>query len=187
MTLYRFGRLLDDGARVAHDHGDRFYRELTTGPERLVLGPARGHVELLRALSRELAGPFFLLHVLLVPRAGQREGRYQSAQSLTHEELEAFLTSFGEYLERDGRHHLWVKSVGADDSLLVHDNHGLLYAYGELEDFERLARARGMVEEEFSLPVPHVHSYHPEFDSEERRLLAVREWLHFPLQPGDDP
>jgi hypothetical protein len=68
----------------------------------------------------------------------------------------------------------------------VFDRHNIIYAYGDLEAFERVADAHGMTRKQFSIPVPHWHAYHAEYDAIEHRLLKRWEWIYSPLRPQDE-
>ena len=161
--------------------------EPTTGPSRMVLAPAAGHVDLLLDLSRRLDEPFGVLYVLLLSRLGVAEpGRYQGPVPLDRAVMESFLEEFRDFFEGDGRHHVWVTSLN-DQSTLVYDNHNVIYAYGPLDRYEQVVRAHGLSRAPVRFPVPHMHSYLPEFDQEEARVLRHWEWTQFPLQPDDDP
>src|SRR5262245_36592712 len=111
MPDLKFARLEDD-QWVAHDYGNRYFLQPCGQATRLVVGPSSGHVELVLELSRQLAGqPWAVLYVLLVPRTGDRKpGRYQSPPFESHAALTDFLSSFAEFFEGDGRHHVWVGS-----------------------------------------------------------------------------
>jgi hypothetical protein len=157
------------------------------GPQRLILAPSRGHVALMMELCRELEGPFWLLYVLLLSRREEHApGRYQSESELDHTAMDRFMRDFEEFLERDGRHHLWVHSA-TDQATLVYDNHNVIYAYGPLVRFEHAIKSRGLRRAEVLFPVPHTHSYNPEYDADEARMLSSRAWHYSPLRPGDDP
>ena len=178
---------LDGADGVPHDYGDVYFEEPCGPARRLVIGPSKGHVDLLAELSTELQGhPWFVLYVLLVPRVGNRAaGRYQSEPFATHGELTSFLSSFRGFFEGDGRHHLWVGSA-ANDGVLVYDQHNVIFAYGPLARFTQLLDARGFRREPFWFPAPHTHTYFPENDAEEERLMNEARWEYFPLQPGDE-
>jgi hypothetical protein len=178
---------LEHGEHVPHDYGNVFFEEPCGPSTRLVIGPSGGHIELLTQLAAELKGhPWAVLYVLLVPRQGNRQkGRYQSAPFDTHAELGAFLASFRRYFEGDGRHHVWVGSA-ANDGLLVYDQHNVIFAYGPLDRFRAILGSRAFGERDFWFPAPHSHSYAPENDAEEERLMTEHEWRYSPLQPGDE-
>ena len=184
--LFKLGRgpIGEDEQEFAH--GDVFLRESIGGRERVVLGAARGHVDLLLDLARGVEGPYWVLFVLVLSRQGSAEiGRYQSERMVGYEELEGFLDRFRDFLERDGRHHLWVATDGGAQQF-IYDHHQRIYAYGAVDLAESVARARGMTPGEADLCVPHSHHYHASFDEDEAALLAYWPWRRTPLQPGDD-
>ena len=76
--------------------------------------------------------PFFVLYVLVVSRKEENEtARYQSGE-VSRAEVQAFLERFEDYLENDGRHHIWIHSPESS-ATLVYDNHDVIYCYGPLE------------------------------------------------------
>jgi hypothetical protein len=170
---------------VEFHYDDIYDIEKTTGGSRLVIAPAAGHDVLLGELAEVIRGPYYLLYVLLVSRLGREEGRYQSPEPMSLADLRLFLTAYGPFLASDGRHHFWI---GAPDNsgLLVYDQHDVIYAYGALEEFERLLLGKGFTRREVRFPAPHTHHYHPENDAAEDRLFAALEWTRFPLQDQDE-
>jgi hypothetical protein len=158
--------------------------EKTLGPDRLIIAPASGHIDLIIELSRILPEPFGILYVLAVPRGGNDEGRYQSSAPASRAVMEAFLNNFRDFFENDARHHIWIASLPSNDTL-VYDNHNVIYAYGELEKFKRILLNKGLTQGDVSFPVPHVHSYNQKFDVEETRVLSYAEWRKFPLEESD--
>ena len=148
-------------AAAEFQHPDRYCRQATSGPERLVLAPATGHLDLILELAAGWSGGVWLLYVLLTPRNGQAEsGRYQSPGLLDHGALSGFCRRFAEFLECDGRHAFWVSS-GSNEGLLVYDQHQIIYAYGDLDRFEQVAKDRGLSEGEVRVPAPHTPSLPP--------------------------
>jgi hypothetical protein len=160
--------------------------EQTTGPPRLIIGPAGDHVEVLLSLAEVWGKDYYLLYVLLVPRQGKRKpGRYQSPGPLSFEQVAAFCRHFGPFLQGDGRHHLWVGST-VNAGLLIYDQHEWIWAYGDLSAYIRMLQSRGFKEGAVSLPAPHSHNYNSEFDAAEDDLAGYWKWAHFPLQPDDE-
>lgn len=183
---YKFGHLNASGSEVPFEYANCWAAERTTGPSRLVIAPAGHYVELIMRLTGAMREPFGLLYVLLVPRGGGESGRYQSPAPVTSVELESFLWQYQDLFEKDARQHLWITSVD-NSSLLVYDNHDVIYAYGPLADFESLLRSNGLTQcEGVSFPVPHMHRYNAEFDQQEREVMKHWEWMRFPLQESDD-
>lgn len=167
-------------------HPDVWQREEYPDWSRLTIGVRDQEIPLILDLSSSLPGPFGVLYVLLTSRCGREPGRYQSPYPIPHEDLKLFLYTFQNYFEQDGRHDLWVTSVGGEGQL-VFDNHNVVYAYGPMDEYERRLRLRGLEPGEVRHPSPHTHNYHLEFDSDEDDLMEHWEWIHFPLDPSDDP
>ena len=162
-----------------------FAVEQTSGPERLIVGPAGDHIEVLLSLAEVWRQDYYLLYVLLVPRQGKREpGRYQSPGPLSFHQVASFCRRFAPYLQGDGRHHLWVGST-VNAGLLIYDQHEWIWAYGDIPAYAQVLRERGFTEGEVELPVPHAHSYNAEFDTVEDELAVYWEWMYSPLQPDD--
>jgi hypothetical protein len=160
---------------------------LSTGLDRLVVGPNGGHIDLIIALIEKMHGPFGILYVLTVPRCDHQQGRYQSESPCEKWQLLSFLEDFRDYFEKDGRHHLWIFGLG-DKSQLVYDNHNVIYAYGPLESFERVLVEAGLEPGEVPRPAPHVHVYSEAFDKDEDRILSQHHWKWFPLvEETDEP
>lgn len=67
------------------------------------------------------------------------------------------------------------------------DQHGLIYAYGNLSDLEDALRDGGLVPGELpEVPVPHEHRYQPALDEQERALVEEVLWRRvLPLQDSD--
>jgi hypothetical protein len=183
--LEKFGTLREDGVEIPYRYADTWARESTTGPDRIVVGASSGQIHLMSRLADVVGDPLFILYVLTEPRTDHEPGRYQSPYALERDEREAFLQTFGDFIECDGRHQFWL---GAPDgsATLVYENHNLLYAYGPLESFKRTLSEAGLSEGPVEIPVPHVHYYHAEFDEDQARLVEHFEWLLTPLKPEDD-
>lgn len=155
---------------VPVQYGKVMGRQGVGGGERLCLGLDDGHARVLRALVAGLAGPFQLLYVLHTSRTGARLARYESPD-MTLDELDAFLNKFDGFLCDDARHDLWIRSHD-DDATLVLDRHNLLYAYGPLDDFERVLVSQGFRPgSPPRIDFPHQHHYHSHWDGPRSRSL----------------
>lgn len=181
--LFKLGRVRDSRDEPFH-YPDLWQHEKTSGPERLVLAPSRGHIGLLLDLTVCLKAPFWMLYVLLDPRRDHAAGRYETPDPLDGAELRAFLGEFKDYLETDARHHLWIGST-TGNGLLVYDQHNLIYAYGPLEGYEEIVHRSGLREGTVTIPAPHSHHFHPAFDDDEDALLSRWNWTRSPLRDGD--
>jgi hypothetical protein len=141
-----------------YQYSNTFERELATdGQERLLIGPSRGHVDVMIELIECLPEPLRLLYILVVPRNGQHDaGRYEAARELSIDETASFIREFRDFLESDGRHHLWVANPG--HGTIVYDRHDVLYAYGSLNRFQDVLEANGFTEGKVEIPNIHWHA-----------------------------
>ncbi len=151
---------------------------------RLKIGCASLEVAAILNFCKNMNGPFGVLHVLLVSRTGERPGRYESTP-FTYEELELFLWENQEYIEQDGRHHIWVSSL-SNEGQFIYDQHNFIYAYGDTEGYMKILQEKGFTQDSIEITCPHTHNYHFEFDDHERSLTQQPKWKHHPLQDGDD-
>lgn len=163
-----------------------FQRQTTAGPERLIVAPESGHVDVLLRLTREMPTPYWVLYILLVPHTAEvRAGRYQLNLDFDEESLRRLLVNFREFFEGDARHHLWIGSR-ADQSLLVYDQHDVIYAYGPIDQFAAILRAQGLNEAEVNYPYPHTHHFRSSLDDYEIDLLREYDWNWYPLESEDE-
>lgn len=116
---------------------------------------------------------------------GNELGRYQSPLFESKEQLSNFLNEFKLYIETDARHHLWIGTVD-NSGLLVYDQHNVIYAYGNIKEYQAILDRNGYRMQSFSFPVPHTHHYHPQNDTYEEKILNSLDWSLFPLEDGDD-
>lgn len=163
-----------------------YQREIYPSWSRLTIGAESHEIRLILEMCKQCTGPFGVLYVLIASRLGHEDGRYQNDTPASYDDLELFLYEFQEFFEEDGRHHLWVMSLG-DQQQFIFDNHNVVYAYGDLDRIETVLKDNGFSEGEISTPDPHAHSYHSEFDTEQDRLMGYWRWKRFPLEPDDDP
>jgi hypothetical protein len=104
---------------------------------------------------------------------------------LTANAVQAFLHQFGRFLCEDSRHDLWLRSHD-DDATIVLDRHNLIYAYGPLQALEAVLKSLGVRESESpTVPDPHTHHYHQEWDQTEEEILRHFDWHLKPLRPAD--
>jgi hypothetical protein len=182
MRFLKFSSGLE--AEDPHEWGDVFVRVvMNDGNERLEIGISKGQSAIVELLAAELAPPYDILYVLLVPREGQHEGRYELASPLEPQELAAFFARYGVVLDQDGRHALWVRSASGQ---LIFTPHDIVYAYGPTEAFRAALLRRDFVEKPFGIPAPHAHHYHRQFDPVVRDLLSHYSWVRHPLQEIDE-
>ncbi|KAB1159745.1 hypothetical protein F7018_05400 [Tenacibaculum aiptasiae] len=148
------------------------------------IATSKNQIELLSDLLNDLEPPFYILYVLVVSRIGQKLGRYQSPIFETKKELTKFLNQYRKYFETDARHHIWIGTV-ENTGLLVYDQHNVIFAYGNVENYRNRLNKNKYKEQNFTFPVPHGHLYHEENDKYERSILKEFDWEIFPLQEND--
>ena len=184
-ATFKFGYVDEAGVETPYRHRNIWALEKTSGPDRLVIAPSSGQVEILLKLVAVMPEPYFLLYVLHTPRSDVAPGRYQSPEPVSLGQLIQFLGKFSNFLEGDARHDLWIGSP--DKSfLLVYDRHQILFAYGPLDSFKSVLIDNRLQEaNEVRLPAPHIHRYNQEFDPLAADLMNFWLWKQFPLQDSD--
>jgi hypothetical protein len=188
-TLYRIG----DGA--PEDHAWAFPNVWTLeelpSTTRMVIAPESENFGLLLKLIEVMPEPMGLLYVLVVPRGGGQAGRYQSPEPLPREKIQRFLSDLRDFLNKDGRHNLWIRSMSSS-AMLVYDRHDLIYAYGlpkQFDQWKQIVEQSGLNDispKSVEIPSPHSHHYHSVFDAQEQRLLSYLPWLRTPLRDQDE-
>lgn len=184
-TTYKFGKLEPEDQECKYDNVWAT-EETTGGSGRLVIASSGDQINLLTALLNAIRDPFWVVYVLVVPRGRGEQGRYQSAGTQSKSAVEAFLKQFSSFLEKDGRHNLWIASESGSE-MLVYDRHNVIYAYGPLGTFKLILAEIGLKEvPSVRLPSPHSHHYHQSLDTEEDRLLRYWSWSRTPLKQSDE-
>jgi len=185
MIDYKFGTPAPEDRKWTY--GNVWASEETTdGGDRLVIAPAQGQTEILTSLLENLNGPFWVLYVLVIPRERGKPGRYQSPEPQTEAAISTFLNEFSDFLERDGRHNIWIASESGSQRL-IDDRHNLIYAYGALADWRVALEAKGLHKvSAIRFPSPHSHHYHQSLDQDEDRLLNYWDWHRTDLQELDE-
>jgi hypothetical protein len=160
-----------------HEYPNVWAAEKTSdGGSRLLIAPSTDQVELLIRLLQPMPEPFWLLYVLVVNRGDSELGRYQSPAPQTRDGAERFLRGFRAFLEKDGRHNVWIASASSAD-MLIYDRHNVIYAYGSLIEWRSILSEAGFSEIPLiRIPSPHSHHYHQSMDDEERRMVGYWEW-----------
>jgi hypothetical protein len=183
--MEKFGVFNESKEWVAYDYGNIFFRQPMSSGERLVIGPSSEQVELMLGLVQTWrTQQFYALYVLLVSHSGAELGRYQSPLIESFEDLQVFFYTYENFLESDGRHHIWIGSP-SNDGLLIYDQHNVIFAYGDLSRYEQVLASRSFTPGEFWFPCPHSHGYPPTNVQQEEKLLRHFPWQRSPLQDGD--
>jgi hypothetical protein len=116
----------------------------------------------------------------------QRIGQVSESRASAKEDVEAFLKDFQAFIEKDGRHNLWIASASSSE-MLIYDRHNVIYAYGSLSGWKPTLSAMQFDEVPLiRFPSPHSHHYHQSMDYEERRMVGHWDWNRTPLMPSDE-
>lgn len=184
--MAKFVSLDNDGNGFDHDYGNIYFRQPCGDRDRLVIGPTNSQVALLDRLAATFpTQQYYILYVLLGSHAGRRRGRYHSPLIESHEDLQLFIWTFQNFFEGDGRHNVWIATPNSRN-LLIYDQHNVIFAYGDLDAFQRVLDDGGYQNKEFWFPHPHAHHYHPANVNAEDELMAYFDWQYFDLQPVDE-
>ncbi|CAI6087329.1 hypothetical protein COHCIP112018_05453 [Cohnella sp. JJ-181] len=142
-------------------------------------------IDTLLNLVNAMEEPYFVLYILHVSRTGQEMARYQSHE-INRLEIENFFIEFGNFIENDGRHDIWVYSPHMN-ATVVYDKDNLIYLYGDMEYFENLLNGLQFSDhnEPLYLPTSHSHFYNAEYDQQEIDILHHFEWHQSPLRDED--
>ena len=161
-----------------------YSRQKGESSDRLYVGVAEKHKELILDLARSFSGPYFLLYVLHTSRCNNELARYQSPPLEYHSVVE-FLDRFEDFLTHDSRHDLWLASPG-DKMTIVWDRHDVLFIYGPLDNIEHFLDSRGFSKGMPTVALsPHSHYYHAEYDQAEKEVVKYFPWRKSPLQRID--
>lgn len=171
------------GNELSHDYGKLY--ELNAEGSQLKIAASKNQVDLLLKLTDVLTPPFYILYVLVVSRLGNEHGRYQSPLLETKDELKKFLTDYKEYFETDGRHHIWICTID-NSGRFIYDQHNVIFAYGQLDNYIAILNSEGFKEQEFCFPAPHAHAYNQSNDKFEENIFQHWNWDYFPLADGDE-
>jgi len=174
----------DGGSDIPVEWPNVFVRERTTGPDPLAIAPREDAMGFLYDLAGFIGPEYFLLYVLIASRGQVERGRYESPP-LQLVDVQIFIEEFRDFLANDARHEFWIGST-SNAGMLVYDDHGIIFAYGPLDDFERFLVARGLASGGFEIPAPHTHYFHALYDRCAARLLARWEWRRTALQRQDE-
>ena len=91
-----------------YQYGNVYTVESGDGWSRLKIGPNGDQIKLLDKLSNLWSSPeYYLLYVSLISHTGKKSGRYQSP-ILSKDELDIFLYTHIDFLEKFGGQHLWI-------------------------------------------------------------------------------
>ena len=161
--------------------------QLLDGPwgDCAAVGDAAQPIRLLLRLARCLRGPFAMLYLLPEPHGSHPPGRYQSPFPQGRRKVVEFCERFERFLERDGRHAVWIMTKNCAERL-IYDRRRIIFAYGPLKEFERTLVVEGYTPGRIKIPRRLGRRVHADLDPELGRLLDWWPWIRCPLWPGDE-
>lgn len=155
-----------------------YVQESISGVSRLLVAPQRP-LEFVKNVLDIYGERFRLVYLLVTPPDGYDFARYE-IDSLSLEQVQSFLTEFGDFLGRDARHHIWLHALDGGGTI-IWDEHDWVYLYGHLGSVTQLLQDRNFTEGKPEIPFPHLHSEDPAQNLEMQRLLAALPWVQTPV------
>jgi hypothetical protein len=139
-------------------------------------------VEFLRSLLDRYPGPFAITYVLEDKhRTSYREGRYRSP-SLTRQQVDFFLEKFSDFIQNDGRHHIYV-SCSTSGGAVIYDQHDFFFVYGSLDQHMLRLRSEGFRPTAYDLR-EHAHAIKGDSAALDE-LLRFWPWAYSPPEITD--
>ena len=181
---HKFTKMLGDNTFVDNEYGKIYEIEIYPRYSRLKIGADANQIELMLSLCENLNPPYYILYVLVVPRQGHEQGRYQSNLIESISDVRLFLNEYKEFFETDGRHHIWIGAAN-NSGLIIYDQHNVIFCYGDLERQTAFLQNHGFQEKAFSFPVPHAHRYNEKNDKFEEKILQHWDWEISPVTNDD--
>jgi hypothetical protein len=182
--LYKFG-VLENNEKLEFRYPNIWCIEEYSSFSRGAAAPSKNQIELMLQLVKNYPPPYWVLYILVIPRVGQRPGRYQCPEPLSFEELEEFCLRYKDYFETDGRHHFWIASAQTNQ-MLVYDRHNVIYIYDAIDNIKDFFLKSNLDEKAFKFPKPHIHLYNRENDEFEVDIMKYFEWIYTELEDRDD-
>jgi hypothetical protein len=148
---------------------------------RMVASIGEGALNFLEKTVEFLPEPLNLLYVLI--EDDRRAGIYE-LHGVAKSDVLNLLKEFTEFLEDDARHDFAISSATGDG--VMYDQHQRLMFAGDLDRFEPLLSAEKFFPGDVTLPWPHAHLFHPEFDGTLEKWLARFPWEFTPMPTDED-
>ncbi len=185
MYRYTYGTLDKNNELVTYENHDTWCIRESSAVKRIIIAPKSNQIELLLEIAKGFESPLRIFYALFRPGNSSIErGRYHCPDYLNYEDVEIFCKKFSNYLETDGRHHLWIFSANDKGikQFLIYDNHRLLQVFDDVDRIKDILEKKNFREEEISVPEPHIHLSNPDNDVFERELLDYWDWVHSPFR-----
>jgi hypothetical protein len=167
-SVFKLGYHKDNELKE-YAHPDLYNLEQSGGAERVVIGLSKSHVDAVLELAALFCEPFYIIYVLHTSHNDNEYGRYQSKE-ISYSQVSTLFTSFKDFFENDSRHDVWLRSPQSN-ATIVYDRHNLIYLYGFVDKQLESIEGMGLEKKAFSIPFPHIHCYHAEYDIFETKLI----------------
>lgn len=187
MGNYPYGMINEKNEVVTVENKNTWCIKDFGDTRRLTVAPSSNAVDLALEIVKGFEEPLKVVYLLFRPGGESVErGRYLCPDFLTHNDVEKFCSDFREFLESDGRHHLWIFSAYdiGKKQFLIFDNHRLLHVYDNVDRVKEMLQAKGFTEEDITVPVPepHAHLSIPDNNKYEQELLNYWNWQRSPFK-----
>ena len=150
-------------------HPDLYHVEQSSGIERVVMGLSKSHIDTVLELAAMFYEPFYIVYVLHTSHIDNESGRYQSKAN-SYSQVNTLFTNFKDFFENDSRHDVCLYSPQSN-ATIVYDRHNFIYLYGFVDKQLDSIQRKGLKQKAFTIPFPHVHCYHEEYDIYESKLI----------------
>jgi hypothetical protein len=185
LDKHTYGTLNENKEVVTYDNHDTWCIKEYSTVRRVTIAPKSNQIDMVLEIVKGFEGPLKVVYMLFRPGSDfVVRGRYMCPDLLEYEDVEVFCKKFANYLESDGRHHLWIFS--ANDSgikqFLIYDNHRLLQVFDDIDRIKSLLAKKNFKEEDINVPEPHIHLSLPSNNVYEKELLSYWKWIHLPFR-----
>ena len=155
-----------DGGLVPFPPQQSFEIQASGGIRRLVVTTKGSPLELMCDIVADLGGALSCTYEL----RGDVEASSVTCSTVPFLLLRELTARFQDLLESDPRHN-FIVSCGSESSVTL-DEHNFLIVRGEVDAVKRFLQSQSYEEAMVNYPTPHVHTIYPEFDDQERDLIA---------------
>lgn len=155
-----------------------FAKESISGVGRLLVAP-KEPLDFVSQILGFYGERFRLVYLLVSPPDGFEFARYEVA-SLSNDEVQAFLSEFGDFLSRDARHHVWIHALDGGGTI-IWDEHDWVYLYGHLGAAQDFLSSKSFYEGKPEIPFPHLHNEDPAQTPAMVKLLGALPWVQTPV------
>lgn len=187
MGKYPYGTINENNEVKTYENDDTWCLKEYSNVKRITVAPKNNQVELMLEIAKGFESPLKIVYMLFRPgNESVTRGRYLCPEPVQYDDVEIFCSKFREYLETDGRHHLWIFSDNEKGTkqFLIYDNHRLLHVFNDVGRTKAILEKKNFREEEIIVPVPepHVHLSSSDHNVIETEVLGYWDWVRTPFK-----